>query len=274
MAKACLIVNYNDSDRVINLSKQLYNYNFFDYIVIVDNDSNEKEKEKLMNNSENVSLIFSEINLGFSGANNLGLKWLKDKNIAYVYTINSDVFVEKSVLDYLSIFLENHCEIGVASCQMVEYNEKKQCFYDFPTIRHSIAENLGIIKLFNIQPHHVEKKENYILVDYIRSSLWCVRYDSFLEIGGFDEKTFLYHVETCVGLKMKNINKRFAIIPNLTYLHNHNYKPGYKIKGYKETYKSLVYLYKEYLHKNFIQISLYKFSYYIGFIIRKLLRIK
>ena len=46
MNNACVIVSYNDSDRIIDLCKTLISYNFFKYIVITDNNSKEEELKK------------------------------------------------------------------------------------------------------------------------------------------------------------------------------------------------------------------------------------
>lgn len=275
MKVACVILNYNDSIRIIKLVDLLVDYQLFDNIVVVDNNSNINE-QKLINELKysNVDVLETNSNLGFSGGNNYGLRFLSDKNIDYVFTINSDIFVEKNVLLNLIDILEKNKDIAVSSCQMIENNSEKSCYYDFPTISHYILDNLGLNKLFKVKPKHVKKVDNLIYVDYIRSSLWCVRYSDFKQIDFFDENTFLYHVETCVGLKFNKINKKMILLDDNKYFHNHIYKKGYKIKGYKDSYKSLLYIFDKYLNKNFFQIILYKFSYYLGLLIRKVLRIK
>ena len=274
MTSACVIVNYNDSERVIKLVNELYLFNLFKYIVVVDNNSLVNEIEKLNRIKDKAVLIYNKENHWFSGANNDGFCWLNDKHVDYVFTINSDVYVEKNVLQNLIDFIDKHEDISITSCQMIENNEKKQCYYDFPTISHSIVENLGIAKLFKLKPKHYFRRGDHIIVDYIRSSLWCIRFNALKEINGFDENTLLYHVETCVGLKMKERGYKSAILLDLEYYHNHIYKKGYKIKGYKDTYRSLLYIFKYYLHKSKLQIFIYKISFYIGLLIRKVLKIR
>ena len=275
MTSACVIVNYNDSKRIVELCNLLKSYKFFSYIVVVDNNSKVEERLELTTNLNDVSVVLNNENCGFSGANNIGFNWLKDKGIDLVFTINSDVYVEKEVLIDLSNFLMNNVDYSIVSCQMLEYGVEKQCFYDFPSISKAVLENIGFIKLFKIKPKHfVDLKNGYLKVDYIRSSLWCCRFDDIIKIAGFDENTFLYHVETCVGLKLRDLGKSFAISTKLHYDHNHIYKKGYKIRGYCDSYKSLLYIFKNYYKKHACSIFIFKLSYYFGLGLRKLLRIK
>ena len=272
---AVVIVNYNDSERISNLVKTLQSYNILKKIVISDNNSSE-ENRKIIDSMQNevVKVIYNNENLGFSGANNTGLDYLKKCDIDYVFTINSDVMVSKETLLNSINFLKEHEDISLVSAEMNEYGEKKQCFYNFPTIIHAIAENLGIIKIFHIKPKIIERRENYYICDYIRSSYWCVKFKDFSEVNFFDKNTFLYHVETCVGIKLSRIGKKCAILSNETYEHNHIYKKGYKIKGYKDSYKSLNYIFKNYYNKNSFQLLCLKISYELGLSIRFIMGIK
>lgn len=272
---AVVIVNYNDSKRILELVNVLKSYDFLKKIVISDNNSSDEER-KLIAKAEDdvVHIVFNNANLGFSGANNSALEFLKNENIDYVFTINSDVMVSKETMLKSIEFLKEHEDISLVSAEMNEYGEKKQCFYNFPTITHAVAENIGFIKVFKIQPKIREQYNNYYVCDYIRSSYWCVKYKDFADVKFFDTNTFLYHVETCVGIKLFRNNKKCAILSQETYEHNHIYKDGYKIRGYKDSYKSLLYIFKTYYKKNAFQIFMYKCSYYFGLGLRKAFGIK
>lgn len=272
---AVVIVNYNDSERISKLVDILQSYKFLRKIIISDNSSSDSER-KIIDKIKNdvVEIIYNNENLGFSGANNVALNYLSKFNINYVFTINSDVIVSKETMLQSIKFLEEHNDISLVSAEMNEYGEKKQCFYNFPTITRCVCENLGFIKLFNVKPKVVKKCNGYYLCDYIRSSYWCVNYNDFKEIGFFDTNTFLYHVETCVGIKFKKNNKYCAILENMSYEHNHIYKDGYKIRGYRDSYKSLVYIFEKYYNKNKFQMFMLKFSYSLGLLIRKIFKVK
>lgn len=276
MKSAVVIVSYNDSERICKLVEKLISFSLFDYIVVSDNNSSSEEFVLLdtLKRYAQVEIIQNGKNAGFSGANNSALEWLENKEIDYVFTVNSDVDFEKELAEKCIEFLQKHDDISIVSVDMFENGEKKQNFYNFPTISRAIAENLGFLKLFGIKPKIVERFDNYYIVDYIRSSFWVVRYKDFEDVGFFDLNTFLYHVETCVGIKLYRKNKKCAILEDGYYLHNHIYKNGYKMRGYRDSYKSLKYIFTEYYHKNKIQMFLLACSYKLGILIRKICRIK
>ena len=275
MRLAAVVLNYYDSKRVYDLVNELLSYKLFDLIVISDNDSKD-ENIGLINGLKDptIKVLYNKKNLGFSGGNNAALDYLKDQNIDYVYLVNSDVHVEKGLLIKSKEFLDKNDKVAIVSTKMNEYGEEKQNFYNFPTITHYCLDFLGFIKLFHVKPKIKEKHDDYILVDYIRSSYWCVRYEEFKEVNFFDLETKLYHIETCVGIKLDKIGYGCAILTNEKYDHNHIYKEGYKMRGYKDSYNSLKYIFKHYYHKNFIQMGFLACSYYIGLLIRKVMRIK
>lgn len=272
---AAVIVNYNDSVRICNLVNKLLTFNIFKYIVISDNNSIKSEKEILEQiKDKRVQIIFNESNYWFSGGNNIALNFLKDKTIDYVFTINSDVDFEFNLIKSSIDFLEKNKDFAIVSAKMLENGEFKQCYYNFPTIGGVIAENLLLKKIFRIKPKVRERKKDYYVVDYIRSSYWCVNFKDFSKIDFFDTNARLYHVETCVGLKLKQLGKKNAILTTESYFHNHIYKDGYKMKGYIDSHNSLKYIFKKYYKKNKFSIFLMDISYHIGYIIRKIFRVK
>lgn len=273
MKIAAVILNYNDTERVVKLVQILVEYEIVTNIVVVDNNSTEEQKELLgpLASEQVVKIIYNENNAGYATGHNLGLRALAGQGIDYVLIINSDVEVSKQVILNSVNFLSNHGDISLVSAQMQEAGQLKQCFYNFPTITGCICENLGLKKLFHVKSKKRGIFDNYFLCDSVRSSYWCVRYDDFAAIDFFDENIFLYHGETCVGLKFRQQNRSLAILTNETYQHNHLYRPGYKLRGYRDSYRSLVYIFTHYYHKNALQLFALKVSYYFGLVLRRLL---
>ncbi|EFR0625373.1 glycosyltransferase, partial [Escherichia coli] len=75
-----ICVNYNNSDYTEALIKSVINQEKDSFVIVVDNCSNEQELKKLNDieskYNEKVRLIKSDVNLGYFGGLNLGLKGL------------------------------------------------------------------------------------------------------------------------------------------------------------------------------------------------------
>lgn len=275
-----VIISYNDSDRIVKLVKKLLKFNIFDSIIISDNNSKLEEIEILSKLEEGdrdkIKVIFNKKNLGYAVGNNVGLEYLVVENVDFVFSINSDIDVEKEVVEKMIILLISHPECSISSCRMYEYGKEKQNFYKFPKISSAISENLGITKLFHIKPkpNMIDNEEGIAYVDFVRSSFCCMNYNDLKEIGFYDSNLFLYGGEATIGLKFKEINKKEIISLNDFYKHNHIYAKHYKMNAYKDTYKSFKYIFKQYLRIGPIRMFFYKCSYGLGFVIRKVAGIK
>ena len=274
MKNALILLNYNDTKRIFDLIKKFSNSDFFQYIIVSDNNSCEDMDLLESFQNQKIILLKNNKNLWYSGGNNVALNYLKNKDIDYVFLFNSDIDVSYDVLEKSIFFLEENKDFSIVSPLMNEYGNIVENYYNFPTILNSIKENLGLKKFFKSKVHSKKINDHCLEVDYIRSSFWCVKYNDFIDIDFFDESTKLYHVETCVGLKLRKKKKKCAILLDYSYDHNHVYKKGYKITAYKDSYKSLKYVFKTYLRKNVLQMFCFKVSFYIGLFLRKIFNIK
>lgn len=154
-----VIVTYNSWETVrttlISLSNSKNNVNF--EIVVVDNGSNKENLKKIRaffqqhikRNDLVGRIIFLESNLGFSGGNNIGIKYFLEKqDITHICLLNSDVIVTDNWLDYL---IEDNFDVtgpvtnaaGNEQTIMIDYSTSNTDF-DFDVInnfsrkRHSI----------------------------------------------------------------------------------------------------------------------------------------
>lgn len=78
-------------------------------IIVVDNASLENEAAKIRQLYPSVVAIRSEMNKGFSGGNNIGLRAAKGK---YLFLINNDTYIEADGISCLIERLESHPGIG------------------------------------------------------------------------------------------------------------------------------------------------------------------
>lgn len=182
MNLACVLLNYNDSLRINSLVESLIKYNLFSYIVVIDNNSNDKDNLSNFNN-DNVIILYNDENKGYAAGNNVGFKYLLDKNIDYVLTLNSDILISKDNIELMIKFMENSINYSACSIRMIEREKYKKSYYRIPSPFNSI------IKL----PYIPESKKKmiddieYFDVGYVRESCALYDYNKFKEIGFYDE---------------------------------------------------------------------------------------
>ena len=123
MKTAIIILNYNSKNDTIRYVNEIKNYNVLNTIIVVDNNSsalNEfEELEKLK--SDNIYVIKSDKNGGYSYGNNFGLKFLENMKEKYDFVVisNPDVEVKEEAFKECFKVLEENNKIAVCAPMML-----------------------------------------------------------------------------------------------------------------------------------------------------------
>ena len=192
-----IIVNYN----TISLTKDCINSIFqktFDVdfeIILVDNGSTDGSKE-LFEKDERIKYIYSEDNLGFGRANNIGYKYCSGK---YVMFLNSDTLLLNNALaEFVSFMNTANMNVGCAGCLLYDKDLKPMhSFGKFQSSKYFLHRILRfywsrLCKPMN-RPHTSDKYPKY--VDYITGADLLVRREVIEKCGLFDPDFFMYYEE-------------------------------------------------------------------------------
>ena len=194
-----IIVNYNVKDflqsLLLSLNQALKNISH--EIIIIDNASTDGSVELIRNNFSQVTLIDNKKNLGFSKANNLGLKISKGK---YLLLINPDTLVSEDTLTGMIKFFDSHTEVGLAGCKILNPDGTLQlaCRRSFPGPWTSFCKVTGLSTLFPKSKIFASYNLTYLdenkscEVDAVSGSFMMFTRKVYEEIGGLDEEYFMY----------------------------------------------------------------------------------
>ncbi|HED08509.1 MAG TPA: glycosyltransferase [Ignavibacteria bacterium] len=194
-----IIVNYNVKDflqsLLLSLDKALKNITH--EIIIIDNASTDGSVELIRNNFPQVTLIDNKENLGFSKANNLGLKISKGK---YLLLINPDTLVSEDTITEMINFFESHPEVGLAGCKILNPDGTLQlaCRRSFPGPWTSFCKVTGLSTLFPKSKIFARYNLTYLdenkscEVDAVSGSFMMFTREVYDKIGGLDEEYFMY----------------------------------------------------------------------------------
>lgn len=286
-----VILNYKNCNDTINCINSIFEHckNIFFYLVIVDNFSQDnsiteitkyfiqnKLKLSVLNEQEiNDSimsdhyLITSNKNLGYAKGNNVGIKFLINKNVDSILILNNDILFKNNILNELSETLTIHPEIGLLSPLLLKLNGNID--YNCCRIRPSLVvlffESLEFLNLKFIN-RFIDKKyilkynselinRNLIPCDIISGSCIMAKRETWELLNGFDPNTFLYYEENILFEKIKKLKLKTAILSSATAIH----LGAKSTKEIKNTFllgielKSLTYYLKIYRKANPVFIS-------------------
>lgn len=143
-------------------------------IFVVDNCSNDGTYDYIKENYPNVILSKSEVNLGFGGANNIGLKYALKNNYDYVYLLNQDAWVFEETIDGLVDLSQKHAKYGVIS--------PLQCTASLTAIDANL--NLCLNRTI-ISDSLLGKLEEITDIEKVMAAHWFVPISVIATIGGF-----------------------------------------------------------------------------------------
>lgn len=289
-----VILNFNESHFTVELVDQLKKQTFQNFeIVVVDNKSKNEEIDFLKSNLQKHALtVFSDKNLGYSGGNNLGLKYPEKIQVDYFLVLNNDIIIEddqfiekmvKGIQDYKS-------ENVVASSPLIDTVSTGLPLKDQIQVRRimSLKDTFLInIPLFNPFTktkfnHFIYKNEmpyinKMMLCDSINGAAFIIDGDFIRKNNYLDEGTFLYYEEIILGKQIINAGKICLLNGTTSIKHlqgastkNSGKKINYKMEKFK--YESGVYYLKKYEGMGSLGEKLYIMLSELSIIIKKLIR--
>ena len=239
-----IILNYFYYNDTIDTVNNLINIGVQDDIVIVDNNSPNESYQKLLSqfsDFENISIIKSPKNGGYSYGNNYGIKYaLEKKDYEFICILNPDVIVPENYFSALCERIRNNEKYSAISPIMLSPDR-----VDFSYIGGNIIPSkLFVLESSKIYVRYLYNKKNkYSVYNYagnglieserLPGSFFIIKSNDFFRVGLFDEEMFMYGEENVLAIKLKNINKTCVIDLKYYYIHNHRSN----ISSKEETWK-------------------------------------
>lgn len=208
MKLSIIIVNYNVTELLRNCLSSIINFvQDLPYeVIVIDNQSPDSSWKDLMIEFPKVQFISSEVNYGFAIANNKAVKKAKGE---YVLLLNPDTELEGFYMKEIVEFADQHQDLGCLGIRMHDAAGKF-----LPESKRSVPDMFNSFeKLFtNFQK---KKSKSYYRndinefeiaeVEVITGAFLLIKRALYLEIGGLDEKYFMYgeDIDLCFTLLRK-----------------------------------------------------------------------
>jgi len=205
-----IIVNYNVRDF---LSQCLHSVKkaakgIPSEIIVVDNASDDGSAEMVRKKYPDVKLILNNENLGFAKANNIALKEAKGQ---FLLLLNPDTILQEDTIRVMLGFMKTRREVGLAGCKIINPDGSFDyaCRRSFPTPWIAFTKITGLSKLFpktelfgKYNLTYLSTEETYP-VDAVSGSFMMVRREVLKEVGGLDERFFMYgeDLDWCYRIK-------------------------------------------------------------------------
>ena len=238
-------------------------------VIVVDNGSTDGSQSRVKEKFPQVKLVSNKENLGFTKANNQGIKIAKGK---YLLLLNSDTYLIENSLKKLVDHFRGSTPKGVGPLNshlgalgVLLLNEDRSIqqsagfFPHLPQVFYwmTFIDDLpgGII----LKPYHIDhdsfyKKEQK--VDWVTAAAILVPRQIIDKVGSLDEKIFMYgeEVEWCYRIKKAGFAIYFS--PCTKIIHIGRGSSGQiSSSAFVGEYKGLIYFYQKHKSKISLQIA-------------------
>jgi GT2 family glycosyltransferase len=175
-------------------------------VIVIDNASDDDSVPMVCARYPQVWLICNSRNLGFGSAQNQAMAVARGR---YVLLLNNDATVQPDTIPTLVRFMDQHPQVGSCSCP--EYRQaalgtaQSGAFRRFPSLGRTLMENLWAVfrppRKWDLRwlatPVHRWMGEELTEVDalevaWVVGALLFVRKEVMEQVGGFDERFFLF----------------------------------------------------------------------------------
>ena len=212
-------------------------------LIIVDNDSQDDSVSVMRaaikdKQYKNVQVIAHPSNAGFGAGCNVGAAVATGD---YILFLNNDTVVQDSGIWNMVQYLHAHPDIAILGGKLHNADGSVQASSgNFYTLWYATLLLFGGQKFgpLDKSPTSIQK------VDWVKGALLLIRRKAFEELGGFDEKIFMYTEDMELCYRAHMAGKRIYFYPDVQIVHKEHGSAN-RTFAIVNIYKNLLYFYKK-----------------------------
>jgi GT2 family glycosyltransferase len=211
-----IIPNYRSErylrTNIASIYSKVRPFNLAFEVILVNNDR-EKKLEEIQSQFKEVLILNHGENIGFGAAINLGAKKAKGK---YLFFLNPDCEIMSQNIEHVINEFEANPKTGIIGSQLIGSDDEIQEWSAGAevTIISLIGNNIGLSNSRKIWRNKSKVKANWVA-----GTALFVRKDLFDEIGGFDEKFFMYFEDVDLCKRVRNNGEDVYYLPDFKVRH-------------------------------------------------------
>lgn len=210
-------------------------------VIVVDNASADGSPAMVKKDFPQVRLLVNRRNLGFGRANNQGAALARGE---FILLLNSDTLVRPESLALLLAFARRQPRLGALGPGLLNADGTPQASAgSFPDLWVSFKMLFGehFFPFCRVRFAYSRSRA----VDWVVGAALLIKREVFRQVGGFDEKIFMYmeEVELCYRLKKAGFENFFYPEPKIVHLGGQSSVSGKK-DPILNIYRGLLYFYR------------------------------
>lgn len=270
MDLSVVIVSYNVQyflEQCI-LSVQAASKNIKVEVIVVDNNSTDESCKLLLEKYSDVILIENKENIGFSKANNQGVKIARGE---YVLILNPDTVVAEDTFTQILEYASSKQNLGVLGVKLIDGsgNFLPESKRGIPTPRVSFNKLFGISSKRTGKYYATHLNENETgVVAILVGAFMLLKRSVYNEVNGFDEAYFMYGEDIDLSYKILNKGYQNYYYSKTQVIHYKGESTQKDVKYLKYFYKAMKIFYKKHFKLNKVYDFIMSFGIEFWFLLK------
>jgi N-acetylglucosaminyl-diphospho-decaprenol L-rhamnosyltransferase len=218
-----VLVNYNGSDFIDDCLNSIDRV--FDCcdreVIIIDNFSTDDSVKIVKDNFPQFKLITSQVNLGFSKANNLAVKYSQGNHLLF---LNTDTILTENTPQILSDYLNQNPNVGAVGSRITfEEGSYQLSAGKLPNLAIELWDKIkyGLDRRWHQLFSGIYDRQYSTIreVGWLTGACLMIRRDVFEQIGGFDESFFMYFEDKDICKRVRDAGFKVVYYPETSLIH-------------------------------------------------------
>jgi N-acetylglucosaminyl-diphospho-decaprenol L-rhamnosyltransferase len=237
-----IVVNWNTRDLLLNCLASIRANAGQCEIVVVDNGSTDGSTDAVRESYPDARVILHAENQGYARANMIGLRASTGR---YVLFLNSDTIIPPGTLPGLIDLLEKEPAIAACGPKLLRPDGSTQpyAFGSDPRLPYLLAR--ACLRLGFRASLHDWETVAVQPVDWISGACLLVRRSALEQVGGLDERIFMYFEDNDLCLRLRRAGWQVVYNPLVKITHMGGSSPAEKAHRRQLYYESLRYFYSK-----------------------------
>ena len=213
---AVILVNWNSYDFTKDCIESLQKATYPHFTtIVVDNDSKDGSGKRLQEEYPGIVVLFSPDNKGFTGGNNIGIRYAIENGFDYAMLLNNDTFVEPNFLEPLIAHLQQHPKTGAVQPRIHFNHDRTLLWNGGNKFNYFIGWPSTSGENQQPQPHHLQEKK----MSWITGCAFMVRVSVLKETGLLAENMFMYMEDVDLSFRIRQKGYQLVYIPDAVIYH-------------------------------------------------------
>lgn len=209
-----IIVTYNAKPWIDKCFSSVLGSSYQADLFVIDNGSTDGTQDYIKKNYPNIFFQQSKSNLGFGGANNIGLKFALKNNYDYVYLLNQDAWIFPDTLEKLVNAHKRHPEYGIIS--------PMQCQANMHSLDKNFVNNVcyRIIHGTLLNDLYFNTTNDIYEVPAVMAAHWLISRECLVKVGGFSPTFYHYGEDDNYCDRVIYFHYKIGILINAVAVHD------------------------------------------------------